>query len=118
MQRTQVAKSITLGTTTEYALSSQTSQVRSHSLILSAFCGGVAQEAHFAWGMLEVMLMRAYSLDLRQRVVAAVQAGRSHSVAARLFGVSRRTVRRYLTQLEQTQQLTARPIPERARSAA
>ena len=40
--------------------------------------------------------VRAYSMDLRERVVAAVDAGMSQSQAAERFGVSLRTVERYL----------------------
>ena len=40
--------------------------------------------------------MRAYSMDLRERVVAAVDAGMTQSQAAARFGVSLRTVERYL----------------------
>src|SRR3954454_18387557 len=40
--------------------------------------------------------MRAYSMDLRERIVAAVDAGASQSQAAGRFGVSLRTVERYL----------------------
>src|SRR3712207_5458560 len=41
--------------------------------------------------------MRAYSMDLRERVVAAVDAGMKPSEAAVRFDVSVRTVERYLT---------------------
>ncbi len=40
--------------------------------------------------------VRAYSMDLRERVVAAVDAGMTQLQAAALFGVSLRTVERYL----------------------
>jgi transposase len=40
--------------------------------------------------------MRAYSLDLRERVVRAVAAGTPQAVVARTFGVGRATVERYL----------------------
>jgi transposase len=40
--------------------------------------------------------MGAYSMDLRERIVAAVDAGASQSQAAERFGVSLRTVERYL----------------------
>ena len=39
--------------------------------------------------------MRAYSEDLRTRILAAVDAGLSKRQAARLFGVSRSTIKRY-----------------------
>jgi transposase len=40
--------------------------------------------------------MRAYSLDLRERVVAAVAAGTPRAVVARAFGVGLATVERYV----------------------
>jgi len=40
--------------------------------------------------------MRAYSHDLRERIVRAVESGISRAEAARRFSVSERTVRRYL----------------------
>ncbi len=40
--------------------------------------------------------MRAYSEDLRTRIVSAVEGGPSRAAAARRFSVSERTVRRYL----------------------
>ena len=39
-------------------------------------------------------MARPYSLDLRARVVVAVEAGLPRAEAARLFGVGRSTVRR------------------------
>src|SRR3954469_15013492 len=41
--------------------------------------------------------VRAYSMDLRERIVAAVDAGLTQSQAAERFGVSLRTVERYLS---------------------
>ena len=40
--------------------------------------------------------MRAYSHDLRERIVRAVESGSSRAAAARRFSISERTVRRYL----------------------
>jgi transposase len=40
--------------------------------------------------------MKAYALDLRERVVKFVQAGGSKAEAARRFQIARRTVYRYL----------------------
>src|SRR3954465_416581 len=40
--------------------------------------------------------VRAYSMDLRERIMAAVDEGMSQSQAAERFGVSLRTVERYL----------------------
>ena len=41
--------------------------------------------------------MRAYGLDLRERIVSFVQAGGSKVEAAKRFGVARKTVYNYLT---------------------
>jgi len=46
--------------------------------------------------------MRAYSVDLRERVVGAVEAGAPQTVAARAFGVGRATVRRWLDRRQRT----------------
>lgn len=46
--------------------------------------------------------MRAYSMDLRERVVAAVDAGMTQSQAAARFEVSVRTVERYLARRRTT----------------
>jgi transposase len=51
--------------------------------------------------------MRAYSMDLRERVVAAVDAGMPQSQAAARFGVSLRTVERYLARRRVTGSLAA-----------
>ena len=53
--------------------------------------------------------MRAYSEDLRLRIVAAVDGGMSRSGAARVFGVGRATVKRYLALRRQTGGLAPRP---------
>jgi transposase len=46
--------------------------------------------------------MRAYSMDLRERVVAAVDRGMTHEQAAAIFGVSVNTVGRYLARRRAT----------------
>ncbi|MDQ6832878.1 MAG: transposase [Chloroflexota bacterium] len=46
--------------------------------------------------------MNAYSQDLRERIVRAVQGGMSRAEAARRFMVNERTVRRYLRRYERT----------------
>ncbi len=58
-----------------------------------------------------MQVMKAYSTDLRQRIVTAVQAGEAKSAVARRFCVERSTVRRYVQQWERTGALAARPIP-------
>ena len=55
--------------------------------------------------------MRAYSSDLRERIVRAVDQGRSQREAARLFSVGVSSVKRYLQQQAQTGSLARRPIP-------
>jgi transposase len=59
--------------------------------------------------------MRAYSLDLRERVVAAVAGGASCQEAARRFAVGRSTVQRWVVQQAQTGSLAPRPILGRHR---
>jgi transposase len=53
--------------------------------------------------------MKAYSEDLRLRIVAAVDGGMPRSAAARLFGVGRATVKRYLALRRETGGLAPRP---------
>lgn len=53
--------------------------------------------------------MRAYSTDLRERIVQAVADGQPQTVVARTFGVGVATVRRYLTQ----QRTTGSLLPKR-----
>ena len=55
--------------------------------------------------------MRAYSEDLRTRVVAAVDQGVPRDEVARLFQVSAPTIKRWLRLRRETGQLGARPIP-------
>ena len=45
--------------------------------------------------------MKAYSIDLRERIVRAVEAGKAKSEVARLFDVNVSTVKRYLVRSEQ-----------------
>jgi transposase len=51
--------------------------------------------------------VRAYSMDLRERVVAAVDAGMTQPDAAARFGVGLRTVERYLARRRATGSLAA-----------
>lgn len=53
--------------------------------------------------------MKAYSEDLRLRVVAAVDGGLSRGAAARVFGVSPASVKRYLRLRRETGGLAPRP---------
>ncbi len=59
--------------------------------------------------------MRAYSQDLRERIVKAVESGKSKSETARLFGVSLPTVKRYLALKRRTGHLSPKPIAGRPR---
>ena len=53
--------------------------------------------------------MKAYSEDLRQRVVAAVDGGLPRGEVTRLFGVSRATLVRYLQLRRETGAMAVRP---------
>jgi transposase len=53
--------------------------------------------------------MRAYSVDLRERIVAAVDAGQPWQEIARRFSVSRATIRNYLRLRQETGGLAPRP---------
>jgi transposase len=55
--------------------------------------------------------MRAYSVDLRERIVRAVADGVPQSVVARTFGVARASVQRYVGQHAATGGLAPRPSP-------
>lgn len=57
--------------------------------------------------------MRAYSSDLRHKMLAAVDAGMSKRAAARTFGVGEETIRRYVLQRRETGTLDPRPHPGR-----
>lgn len=57
--------------------------------------------------------MRAYSPDLRAKILAAVDAGMSKAQAARTFGVGRETIRRYGLLQRATGTLDPRPHPGR-----
>lgn len=58
--------------------------------------------------------MRAYSLDLRERIVRAVRRGAHPAAVAAQFEVSARTVKRYLQRAE-AGRLPPSPIPGRPR---
>ena len=57
--------------------------------------------------------MKAYSMDLRQRIVAAVDAGTPRAEVARTFRVSLATLKRYLKQRRETGTLAPRTSPGR-----
>ena len=55
--------------------------------------------------------MKAYSEDLRERVVAAVQRGTKRSEVVATFRVSLPTIKRWLKQRRETGDLAPKPIP-------
>lgn len=55
--------------------------------------------------------MKAYSTDLRERVVRAVDQGYKRTDIIKLFGMSRATIKRYLKQRRETGQVSRKPIP-------
>ena len=57
--------------------------------------------------------MKAYSQDLRERVVRAVDQGYKRTAIIKLFGGSRATIKRYLKQRRETGHLCRKPIPGR-----
>src|ERR1051326_1929871 len=57
--------------------------------------------------------MRAYSDDLRQRIVRAVDQGHRQAEIAAAFQVSVATIKRYLKQRRETGHVIAKPIPGR-----
>jgi transposase len=59
--------------------------------------------------------MRAYSEDLRKKIVAATERGMSKAQAARLFDVSLSSVKRYARTARQGGSLTPKKSPGRTR---
>src|SRR3712207_4511297 len=55
--------------------------------------------------------MRAYSLDLRKKIVESVKKGVPKSETARRFGVDRATVKRYCKQLDEHGTLEPKKAP-------
>jgi transposase len=55
--------------------------------------------------------MKAYSLDLREKIIAAVGHGMSKAQAARTFGVGATSVKRYVKLAEQGKPLSPRKAP-------
>ncbi len=58
--------------------------------------------------------MKAYPIELRDRIVRAVDSGMARTEVARLFAVSTRTVRRYVGLHRQVGDLTPDQSPGRA----
>ncbi len=59
--------------------------------------------------------MRAYSEDLRKKIVAALERGMSKAEAARTFSVSLSSVKRYARTVRQGGSLTPKKSPGRTR---
>lgn len=55
--------------------------------------------------------MKAYSEDLRERVLKAVDQGIPRKEVVRLFGVSLASIKRYLKQRSETGSIAPKPIP-------
>ena len=58
--------------------------------------------------------MKAYSQDLRQRVLRAVDGGQSQAEVAKIFAVSVATIKRYLKQRRETGHVLPKAIPGRS----
>ena len=67
-------------------------------------------------GWCDAEAMKAYSEDLRQRIVQAVASGCSQPVAADRYNVSLTSVSRYVTQWRTTGSLAAQPRSGRPRA--
>jgi transposase len=59
--------------------------------------------------------MRAYSHDLRTHVLRAIDEGMPKPEAARIFGISSRSIERYQQRRRETGDVCPRPIPGRRR---
>ena len=57
--------------------------------------------------------MKAYSVDLRAKVLRAVDQGYPRDEIVKLLGVSRATIKRYLKQRRETGTVTPKAIPGR-----
>lgn len=57
--------------------------------------------------------MKAYSIDLRERVLRAVDQGEPRSEIVRMLGVSLATIKRYLKQRRETGNVRPKVIPGR-----
>ena len=63
-----------------------------------------------------VATMRAYSLDLRQRVLEALESGQTQPVVAERFSISLSSVQRYARLHREQGHLCCKPSPGKARS--
>src|SRR5437870_1113586 len=60
--------------------------------------------------------MKAYSLDLRERILRAVDQGEPRSEIVKMLGVSLATIKRYLKQRRETGHVRPKAIPGRPAS--
>ena len=58
--------------------------------------------------------MKAYSQDLREKVLRAVDQGKPRREIVNMFGVSRASLKRYLKQRRETGNVLPKPIPGRS----
>jgi transposase len=57
--------------------------------------------------------MKAYSTDLRERVIGAAKQGMPQAEMAKVFAISLSSIKRYLKQWRETGTLASKPIPGR-----
>lgn len=57
--------------------------------------------------------MKAYSTDLRERVIRVAKQGMPQAEIAKMFAISLSSIKRYLKQWRETATLEAKPIPGR-----
>ena len=60
--------------------------------------------------------MKAYSVDLRAKVLRAVDQGYAREEIVKLLGISQATIKRYLKQRRETGDVAPKAIPGRPRS--
>jgi transposase len=58
--------------------------------------------------------MKAYSMDLRAKVLRAVDQGYTREEVVKFLGVSQATIKRYLKQRRETGSVAPKPIPGRS----
>ena len=74
---------------------------------------GLLQQLAVKLRHLHSVTMKAYSVDLRTKVVESVRRGISKSETARRFGISRSTVNRYLKRLDESGSLAPKQRPDK-----
>ncbi len=66
-----------------------------------------------SWAGAKLGGMKQYSVDLRERLLGAIDAGLSQAEASRLFGVGTSTITRWRQQRRETGSLAPKPRPGR-----